>query len=131
MYIGENITYLRNRKGLTQGQLADELGLKRTNIAGYETGKAMPPIEALVKIAQYFAVSLDEIVLKRFESQYKEIVDSVINQVLAERGVTLSPFNMGRLVNEAVATASKSEGEIEEVLRVATNIHLNVILSGH
>lgn len=50
---------LRNKRNLTQGEFARELGIKRANIAGYESQGKEPTFERLIIIADYFNVSLD------------------------------------------------------------------------
>lgn len=57
-----NLKQLRKRSGLTQGTLADKLGLKRAVIGAYEEGRAEPKIENLIKIANFFNRTVDEIV---------------------------------------------------------------------
>ncbi|MBD1432397.1 helix-turn-helix transcriptional regulator [Sphingobacterium sp. DN00404] len=62
LYLADNMRYLRGRKGRSQQQLADELGITRTRYSKYEYGMAEPPIELLVKIARYYGISVDEII---------------------------------------------------------------------
>ncbi len=50
---------LREEKGITQKNLADSLGLKRTRITSYETGANHPEYAVLLQLADYFHVSLD------------------------------------------------------------------------
>lgn len=50
---------LRIEKDLTQKQLADILHMQNTAISKYELGERKPDQEILMKIAQYFNVSLD------------------------------------------------------------------------
>jgi transcriptional regulator with XRE-family HTH domain len=52
---------LRVKKNFTQKQLSDELGLKVSTISGYERGGSTPNYEVLLKIADYFGVSLDSL----------------------------------------------------------------------
>ncbi len=61
LYWVDNIKYLRARKGLSQQGLADALGITRARYSKYEYGQAEPPIELLVKIAKYYAVSVDDL----------------------------------------------------------------------
>lgn len=61
LYWSENIRYLRNRLGRSQQRLADDLGITRTRYCKYEYGQTEPPIELLVKLANYFGVSIDEL----------------------------------------------------------------------
>ena len=47
--------------GLTLKELGEQLGLAESTIHCYETGKREPDIQTLIKIAQYFEVSVDEL----------------------------------------------------------------------
>ena len=42
MTIGEQIKYIRKRRGLTQGQLAEATGIHPVTIRKYETNKLQP-----------------------------------------------------------------------------------------
>lgn len=57
-----NIKYLREKKKLTQQELADELNVSRSTIAGYEAEGKQPSIDKLSKISDYFGVTLDQLV---------------------------------------------------------------------
>ncbi|MBQ6921543.1 MAG: helix-turn-helix transcriptional regulator [Clostridia bacterium] len=50
---------LRNGIKISQAKLAPKLGVAQPLIARYETGENMPPVEFLVKVADYFDVSMD------------------------------------------------------------------------
>ena len=50
---------LRKKKGLTQLRLAMELNTSQNTISRYETGAHEPSIAELIKIADYFHVSVD------------------------------------------------------------------------
>ncbi len=60
--IGENIKALRKLHGITQGKLAEVLGGKKSLVSNYENGYSTPDVFTLIKIADYFDVSLDELV---------------------------------------------------------------------
>ncbi len=57
-----NLKQLRMSKKLTQKQLAERLGVKRTTICMWETGNSSPSLEILKKIAQVLNCSIDELV---------------------------------------------------------------------
>ena len=57
----KGIAPLRKRKGLTQEQLAKELGIDRCRLAMWEIGKAWPPSELLPKLARILGVSIEEL----------------------------------------------------------------------
>lgn len=61
MLIGEKLKELRKAEKLTQQELADTLNISRVNYTRYETDKVRPDYETLIKIADFYDVSLDEI----------------------------------------------------------------------
>ena len=55
----ENIRNLREDNDKTQKELADYLNIKQTTYSKYELGKINIPIEMLMKLADFYDVSLD------------------------------------------------------------------------
>lgn len=55
----ERLRYLRNLHGFTQKQVADALNIERSTYTYYETGKTHPDLNAIVKIARIYNVTLD------------------------------------------------------------------------
>jgi transcriptional regulator with XRE-family HTH domain len=62
MNIGVNIKRLREQRGMKQNEIADLIGMHRSNYSKIESGQREISIAALDKIAQYFNISLDELV---------------------------------------------------------------------
>jgi transcriptional regulator with XRE-family HTH domain len=58
----ENIRNLREDVDQTQTQLAEYLNVKQTTYSKYELGKINIPVEVLIKLADYYDVSIDYIV---------------------------------------------------------------------
>ena len=54
---------LRKKHGLTQQQLADVLGVVRSTVSGYENGTIEPKQHTLTKLADYFQVSFDDLII--------------------------------------------------------------------
>jgi transcriptional regulator with XRE-family HTH domain len=54
---GERFKKLRRQKGLSQQEVADQLGMHFTNISRYERGLASPSSETLKKLAEILSVS--------------------------------------------------------------------------
>lgn len=50
---------LRKRKNITQIKLAIDLGTNQNNISRYESGEREADYATLIKIADYFNVSID------------------------------------------------------------------------
>ena len=62
MHFGKNIKLLRKRRGRTQDDMASALEMKRSTLSGYENGVAQPSINNLIKISDYFNISIDTLV---------------------------------------------------------------------
>ena len=60
--IGECILNYRKQHGLTQSDFGELLGVSTQAVSKWESGKCCPDIELLPALAQFFEVSLDELV---------------------------------------------------------------------
>ncbi|GAB7089665.1 XRE family transcriptional regulator [Marinifilum fragile] len=61
MFFADNIKFLRKRRRKSQADLAEQLEITRTTLAGYEKS-VQPPFKVLVKFAEYFNVSIDALI---------------------------------------------------------------------
>ena len=85
MSLGERIYKLRTEKKMSQGDLADALGVSRQSISKWETNGSVPELDKLVKLSGIFSVSLDELVTgKEKEQQNKKDKPEVITSPQAE-----------------------------------------------
>ena len=57
--IGKNIQHLRKDRKLTQNEFANELNYTAKAISKWERGESIPEIETLIKIADFFHVTVD------------------------------------------------------------------------
>jgi transcriptional regulator with XRE-family HTH domain len=55
------IKELREKKGISQEELAHRAGLSRTGMGFVETGKRWPRLDTLMKVAQGLNVTVDEL----------------------------------------------------------------------
>lgn len=62
MTLGEKIYELRTQHNLSQGDIANELNVSRQSISKWENGNSTPDLEKIVKLAEIFNVSLDELI---------------------------------------------------------------------
>lgn len=60
--IAENIKFYRKSFKLTQENLAKQLNGRKSLISNYETGYSVPDIYTLIKLADIFEITLDELV---------------------------------------------------------------------
>ena len=58
----ENIRNLREDNDKTQQEVADYLNVKQTTYSKYELGKINIPVDVLIKLADYYGVSVDYLV---------------------------------------------------------------------
>lgn len=56
---GEKLRELREKRGLSQKELADKIGTHKNAISNYESGKRVPPADILQNMASFFYVSVD------------------------------------------------------------------------
>ena len=59
--IGKNIRTLREKKGMTQEELAQALFVTRQTVSNYETGRSRPDIEMLARIAQALETDVNQV----------------------------------------------------------------------
>ncbi len=59
--LGIEIRNLRKKRKMTQQEVADSLGVKQRSYAYYETGERKPKIKTLIRIAEFYNVSLDDL----------------------------------------------------------------------
>lgn len=59
--IGKFIAELRREQNLSQEQLGEKIGVTNKTVSRWETGKYMPPADALLAMSELFSVSVNEI----------------------------------------------------------------------
>ncbi|WP_422106802.1 helix-turn-helix domain-containing protein [Winogradskyella sp.] len=74
--IGRNLKAIRERMGFSQDSLADALGIARSNIANFESGRRMIPLVHIPKLAALLGIKPNDLLVKD-ESQIE------LNEVFA------------------------------------------------
>ena len=72
MTLSEKITILRKRKGLSQAELAEMLGIAKRTLARWERGEAMPDIQKIVLLSEIFSVSTDSLLIDSIDPEKAE-----------------------------------------------------------
>ena len=98
---GARLRGIREKRGLTQQQLADALRIHRPTITQYESGSVFPEGERLAKLASVLEVSLDELILGKASEQPDEVRDTRLRAVVRE----LEQLRDRELVNIIVKVA--------------------------
>ncbi len=58
----KGLKLLRKKKGYSQLKISFDLNISREAISFYENGKRSPDIDMLVRMSQYFGVSIDYLI---------------------------------------------------------------------
>lgn len=96
--LGNSIKRFREKGHLTQDDLAEALNVKRATISSYEVGKAVPPINILIKLAEIFKTSIDGLLTSskdskimdekneaKYDDEYEEFTEGFGNIIREER----------------------------------------------
>ncbi|SNS18715.1 Transcriptional regulator, contains XRE-family HTH domain [Belliella buryatensis] len=82
MLLAKNLKFLRTTKGITQSELAEDLGVQRTMISAYEDGRSEPKLTALAKISEIFMVSIDELLHHDIQEKGRKVLQQKQLKVL-------------------------------------------------
>ena len=128
--IGAFLKELRKAKGLTQEQLAEKLNVSGRTVSRWETGSSMPDISILVEIAEFYDVSIPEIIYaeRKSENMNQETRETAAamaeysrNEVKAGKrnviGILMSAFGAFIIVSAlAIFPSDSSWGSIYSIL---------------
>ncbi len=91
MTLGERIAYYRGKLGLSQGELAEQLGVSRQAVSKWETDAGLPDLERLIALSRLYHITLDELVKGESPEETAEApeevpVDAIIAKPAAPSG---------------------------------------------
>ena len=119
--VGYNLKKLRENAGLTQEQLGEKIGLTVTAIKKNEQGITFPKIPTLNFLADYYDVSIDEIVGRKstlkMELQREILIEQAIKR-LSKYGQVDKTEKGGYLLT--ISKLTSVDGKVEEIRRVVT-----------
>lgn len=95
----ERIKELRNKKNISQAVIAEYLGITKQAYSLYETGKREPDYETLLKIGEYFNVSVDYLLGNSDIPETEELPEELI--ILNRKAKKMSPENRQKLLDMA------------------------------
>ena len=83
MDIGKRFKHFRKKAGLTQGDAAKLIGVKYYQLGNYETNRSEPKIATLIKMAETYNVTIDQLVgksiLKQSNDSQQQTIDLSID----------------------------------------------------
>lgn len=84
MSLGSGLYHARKKSGLTQENVAEQLGVSRQTISKWETNETLPDIRQSKGLAMLYHMTLDELIEYDFdEQQAQQMIDSVSDEAQA------------------------------------------------
>lgn len=90
MFFGSNLQFLRRRAGITQEQLAQQMGVSRQTISKWESGQA-PELNKLLELSDHFRCPLDDLLRQDLTLQDSPVEVCLVKGFSMARYVMLSP----------------------------------------
>ena len=104
MSLGERIAHFRKLHQWNQGQLAEKLGVRASNVSRWETDKVRPNLGTLGKIAEALGIGLEELThqtspsisqsevglinqLKRLDEEDQKLIKRMVDALLTRKRV--------------------------------------------
>jgi len=81
--LSTNLKHLRSSRKMSQGELAERLGIARTTLGDYERGKTEPSLEMLTKFSDIFDVDIDSFITLDLSEGNLEVTQSDDLRILA------------------------------------------------
>jgi transcriptional regulator with XRE-family HTH domain len=106
--LGRRIAEARKARGLTQQQLADELGMPQQTLAHYEVGRVRVAVAQLPLFARALAVTVDELIGEESTPGKRGPTPKLLQQM--ER-IQLLPRAKQRFVMEMIDTVLQQAGQ--------------------
>ena len=101
-----NLKTLRKKNLMTQQEVGDMLNISRQAYSNYETGKRAPEIGLLVKLSEFYNVSLDDMIKQ-----------------------TISPYNGNGIIRERKGAIKKAVQESSDNVLYLSSDEVELIMS--
>lgn len=120
LLLSRNIDYFMKKRDMRQVDLADKMGVNRSTISNWANALKKPDFENIDKMAEAFGISVSELFVDHYNSDYVEIEDFefraliennpdarfVLNQM---KRMTKKRLRRMRIVLEQLAAVEKEE----------------------
>lgn len=102
------IREIRKKCGLTMKELAERVGVSESAISQYETGRRQPDYETLLKIADYFGVSVDYLLGKEGGAAVDPELEELLEALRSRKEMRVL-FNLAK---------GASKEDVEQAVRI-------------
>lgn len=130
--IAENITHFRKQRGITQKELAKEVGISASTMTDYMKLRSAPSFGVIQKLADYFGVRKSDIDTTFKEESTDSLPDTpdFLTQQITDNVVQLSPENKKivlRTSEDLLKEQNEEETKINEVSEVISLYQVEVV----
>ena len=82
--IANNIKDFRKKHNLSQGELAEALGVSRQSVIALEQGRSLPSLPLVISICDFFQSTFEDIfsIHREIENEIKKVEDSINNEII-------------------------------------------------
>ncbi|WP_056966701.1 helix-turn-helix transcriptional regulator [Apilactobacillus ozensis] len=129
MEFKDKLKLLREKRNYTQSELANKLGTYRIKVSSWENGNSYPDIKMIVKICDYFNISIDDIlnedkkIIEKFKNDKKKIkLYSYIT--IISLFVMLTSFVL--IYNSMITGINANEIKVIKVKKIPVIIHKKI-----
>lgn len=77
MILGKRVAALRKEKDWSQSELAQKVSVSQRYVSTWETGKNLPHVETLIKLAEVFEVSVDYLLFESVPREGTHRIDDI------------------------------------------------------
>ena len=106
-FFGKNIKKIRGVRKLSQQAFSEIFSLKRATLGAYEEGRSEPKIDTIIKVANYFSITIDDILTKEitinellsFDGGFTTDVNQVVKMGFAEIPF-VNELNMRKFISD-------------------------------
>ena len=100
MEVSKRIREERERKGISQEELARQIFVSRQTVSNWETGKTCPDVQSLLLMSNLFDVSVDSLVKGDVETMAKEIENFELQRfkIKASMGLSVALIVLGAVM---------------------------------
>ena len=92
--IGEKLANLRKRKGLSQRELGEKIGATDKTVSRWERGTYLPDIDMLVVLANFYSISVDEILCSEKLASSENSLQTKEVEGKKIRGIKILPITL-------------------------------------
>ncbi len=122
--LGKLISTQRKQRNLTQGELAETLGVSHQAVSSWENGLTSPDIGKLTELSQIFSISIDELLgnVKMADSVRKIENDEPLDEIEI---IDIAPITKPDLFEKVLSKIEPDDFTVESLIAIAPFMESN------